>query len=768
MPPKPKTQPASKTTKAKQPSKLKPKSPAKKKEISPDEKLKRLFRSLSAQVDGGHFKNALKTCDKILRIDAKDADALETKFFLLLQTEQYNAALDLLALLADPAAREFDKAYVLYRLRKENEAAELLPRLKALEKTDEMFTRGVMHLEAQLAYRQRAYQEAFDLYTQLLDSSSPDSEEHADLVTNLNAAQAHLDFLTTGYLHALDALPSSVTNNLETAAPPAPPGSTNLFNLHTPSSQPPAQTKEKKVRMSRVPKGVIPGVTPPPDPERWIKKSERSTFGQGMGRRRKAGGGATQGSVAEPASGQPAKATGGGKSTIGVIILALYGDRTSYFQDPVTYKQGYTRLTPLGQAQEVQLGSYLRSEYLNPNSPNSIYGIAPDVVNDRQVLVRADNGGEGGAIVDSAVALLQGLFPPTPRSRVSLANGTTIIGPMNGYQYVPIESVEPVQSVELEGWSSCPNFERRVKRFYDSPDFKKKSADAAPFLNAIKPYLYGIPNTLENMIYDYVYTQYIHNETYAFRLPPTFLQQAQYWIDYHEHGIFTDRDPRGIGNIAGRTILPSIISGLQRIDNPNDPLSLVIQEVSYKPFMSLFNITEVTSRYPHLDGLPTFASALAFEVRDNEEGESMIRAKFKNGTSEFEPIHMFGHKDDIPLNELLYRLQLTSINSVRHWCRVCGQSTERGCNICNTDETPIPDDELFTSNSDNDSQRVFGFVTSPAARLISVIGFTLAALLGLFKLYTSRNKKVKLGDEYDPLPTPAQVFGHYQQYDEEI
>ncbi|KAL5483061.1 hypothetical protein ACEPAI_8290 [Sanghuangporus weigelae] len=764
MPPGPKTQPTPKTTQAKQPSKPKPKPPAKQKEISPDEKLKRLFRSLSAQVDGGHFKNALKTCDKILRIDAEDADALQTKFFLLLQTEQYNAALDLVASLADPAAREFDKAFVLYRLHKEKEAAELLPRLKALD----LFARGVTHLEAQLAYRQCAYQEAFDLYTQLLDSSPPDSEEHADLVTNLNAAQAHLDFLTTGYLHSLDALPSSVTNNLETAAPPAPPGSTNLSNVHVAPSQPPAQTKEKKVRMSRVPKGVIPGVTPPPDPERWIKKSERSTFGQGMGRRRKAGGGATQGSVAEPASGQPAKATGGGKSTIGVIILALYGDRSSYFQDPVTYEQGYTRLTPLGQTQEVQLGSYLRSEYLNPNSPNSIYGIAPDVVNDRQVLVRADNGGEGGAIVDSAVALLQGLFPPTPRSRVSLANGTTIVGPMHGYQYVPIESVEPVQSVELEGWSSCPNFERHVKRFYDSPDFKKKSADAAPFLNAIKPYLYGIPNTLENMIYDYVYTQYIHNETYAFRLPPTFLQQAQYWIDYHEHGIFTDRDPRGIGNIAGRTILPSIISGLQRIDNPNDPLSLVIEEVSYKPFMSLFNITEVTSRYPHLDGLPTFASALAFEVRDNEEGESMIRAKFKNGTSEFEPIHMFGHKDDIPLNELLYRLQLTSINSVRHWCRVCGQSNERGCNICNTDETPIPDDELFTFNSDNDSQRVFGFVTSPAARLISVIGFTLAALLGLFKLYTTRNRKVKLGQEYDPLPTSAQVFGHYQQYDEEI
>lgn len=87
--------------------------------------------------------------------------------------------------------------------------------------------------------------------------------------------------------------------------------------------------------------------------------------------------------------------------------------------------------------QEVQLGSYLRSEYLNPRSPNSIRGIVPDIVDNRQLLVRADNGGEGGAIVDSAVALLQGLYPPTPNSRVQLANGSNVIGPMGGYQYIP-------------------------------------------------------------------------------------------------------------------------------------------------------------------------------------------------------------------------------------------------------------------------------------------------------------------------------------------
>ncbi|EJD08254.1 phosphoglycerate mutase-like protein [Fomitiporia mediterranea MF3/22] len=434
----------------------------------------------------------------------------------------------------------------------------------------------------------------------------------------------------------------------------------------------------------------------------------------------------------------------------------MYGDRTPYYQHPMTYQQGYTKLTPLGQMQELQLGSYLRSEYLNPTSANVIAGLQADVVDDRQLLVRADNGGEGGAIVDSSVALLQGLFPPTPRSRTGLANGTTVVGPMGGYQYIPIESVEPIQSIQLEGWTSCPNFEKHVKDFYNSPGFKKKAEEAAPFLNAVKPYIFGIDNTLENMIYDYLHTNYIHNETYAFRLPPTFLQQAQYWVDYHEHGVFTDVANRGIGNVAGRTVLPSIISALERINNADDPLRLVIQEVSYKPLISLFNITNVTARYPELDGLPTYASALALELRDNEEGETFIRAKFKNGTSDFEEIHLFSHRDDIALNELLYRLDLTSIGSTAHWCRVCGQRSARGCNICNREEYDPSIATLVSTSNESCIQRIAGALSSPSAQLISAVLFACLAFLGLYKLYAARSGTMRLRGGYDPLPTSAQ------------
>ena len=74
--------------------------------------------------------------------------------------------------------------------------------------------------------------------------------------------------------------------------------------------------KVKKTRMKRVPKGVVPGVTPAPDPERWLKKSERSSFGSG-GKKRRGVGGATQGVVLENTSGQShsGKSTGGGGSS---------------------------------------------------------------------------------------------------------------------------------------------------------------------------------------------------------------------------------------------------------------------------------------------------------------------------------------------------------------------------------------------------------------------------------------------------------------------
>ncbi|KAF4620259.1 hypothetical protein D9613_001069 [Agrocybe pediades] len=283
--------------------------------LSTQERLKRLFTSLCAQIDGGHFSNAVKTCDKILRLDPKDPDARQTKLFLLLQTEQYNAALTLIDSDEEPNHHAYERAYSLYRLQRESDARDVLEEIKKEKGEDD---RGIILTALLQSYREGSYETAFELYNQLLDTAEPDSEEHSDILTNLQAAQKHLDFINAGYLHALDALPTSVTSTLETAPPPVQQSTTAAIASASASATSPAEetkTKPKKIRMSRVPAGVIPGVTPPPDPERWLKKSERSTFGQGR-RRKGAGGGATQGSATvESAPPQGASNKGGaGKS----------------------------------------------------------------------------------------------------------------------------------------------------------------------------------------------------------------------------------------------------------------------------------------------------------------------------------------------------------------------------------------------------------------------------------------------------------------------
>ncbi len=52
-----------------------------------------------------------------------------------------------------------------------------------------------------------------------------------------------------------------------------------------------------------------------------------------------------------------------------------------------------------------------------------------------------------------------------------------------------------------------------------------------------------------------MYHQLTHNRTYAHRLPPTLIEQARYWANFHEQGVFTDTTIGGIGNSALQTLI---------------------------------------------------------------------------------------------------------------------------------------------------------------------------------------------------------------------
>ena len=104
---------------------------------------------------------------------------------------------------------------------------------------------------------------------------------------------------------------------MESNPPPALPtaGSSNITTTAPTEGDAASKPSVRSVRKKRVPKGVIPGVTPAPDPERWLKKSERTNaFTQSGKKRKTGGGGATQG-IVESTGPPPAQSgkTGGAK-----------------------------------------------------------------------------------------------------------------------------------------------------------------------------------------------------------------------------------------------------------------------------------------------------------------------------------------------------------------------------------------------------------------------------------------------------------------------
>ncbi|KAG2361210.1 histidine phosphatase superfamily [Suillus spraguei] len=316
---------------------------------------------------------------------------------------------------------------------------------------------------------------------------------------------------------------------------------------------------------------------------------------------------------------------------LGVLVIAHNGDRTEYYQDPITYESSYTESTALGAAQSHQLGSFLRSTYMSASSPSFIANMKTDLVDAHEVHVHAKAAR---------------LFPPNPANRIVLANETTVVAPLGGYQYVAIETIDPGNDKSLEPWIDCPAFEQHIADVYSSSGFREVEKAAGPFFGAVRDYGFGHPTTLVNA------------------------WNARGFAIFHENAIFSDTDVGGIGNLAGRTILHTVLGSLQRIAFNGDPLQFLLIKTSYQPFISLFHMLEMTKENPELAAFPNYASALAFELCRGPppEDRDFIRIKFKNGTNgPFETYHAFGHKYDIAATEFIYRIENYAIISQKQW-----------------------------------------------------------------------------------------------------
>ncbi|KAH9966469.1 hypothetical protein BC827DRAFT_1176130, partial [Russula dissimulans] len=93
--------------------------------------------------------------------------------------------------------------------------------------------------------------------------------------------------------------------------------------------------------------------------------------------------------------------------------------------------------------------------------------------------------------------------------------------------------------------------------------------------------------------------QLIHNKTYAHRLPPTLIEQARYWANFHEQGVFSDSSISGIGDSA------FLILSLSLVHEPHccSGWALASGRLNEgQPFISLFIQTEMIKSDPTSTG----------------------------------------------------------------------------------------------------------------------------------------------------------------------
>ncbi|KAI9638379.1 uncharacterized protein MKK02DRAFT_36142 [Dioszegia hungarica] len=290
---------------------------------SAEERLPKLYHGLTDQVDGGHFQNAIKSCRKILALDPSSVPAFQTLLFLHLHTDEYASAL---ALLDNPptgsvSTLEFERAYCLYRLHREKEALEVLRTIGTQGRKED-------HLEAQISYRMGDYKRAQELYDDLLAGCDSSSSEHPDIITNINATAAHVDFVSHGFHSHLSAPPPSQASapashipsesELETFVPSLPAGwaSGGAPSVAAKAPVKEAKPEQKKKPRHKLPKGAVVGKPFNEDPDRWLPMKQRASFIAAQSKKKggnmSMGVGMTQGSSSHAASGGGGSGGGGG------------------------------------------------------------------------------------------------------------------------------------------------------------------------------------------------------------------------------------------------------------------------------------------------------------------------------------------------------------------------------------------------------------------------------------------------------------------------
>ncbi|RMZ81561.1 hypothetical protein DV737_g2469, partial [Chaetothyriales sp. CBS 132003] len=409
-------------------------------------------------------------------------------------------------------------------------------------------------------------------------------------------------------------------------------------------------------------------------------------------------------------------------------------------------------LTDLGYKEVFTSGTYYRNRYVAQNATSRINGINSDLVKTSQITASAPTD---TVIQNSCAGWLQGLYPPVGSTLGSdtLRNGTVIYSPLNGFQLIPLETVQAGANSEdaawLQGATGCLNAEISSNDYFTSEDYLTTFNRTYDLYQSTLPMINGSFSsstaTYKNAytIWDLLNVASIHNSSSNFHnadlLTTKLFHELKVLANQHEWNLaYNESEP--IRSVSGSILAAEVVDALNGTITGKGKNKLNVQCGAYATMLSYFGLANLSTASANFFGVPDYASTLVWELVTNatvstdsypSTDEISVRFLFANGTaSTTNPVvefPLFGQSvSPLPWSDFVTETLKFSINDQASWCSACGNST----GVCSPEALGVSDNSSSSSSTTTSTSNNGGGISKAVAGVIGAM-VTLGVILGL-------------------------------------
>ena len=334
---------------------------------------------------------------------------------------------------------------------------------------------------------------------------------------------------------------------------------------------------------------------------------------------------------------------------------------------------------------------------------------------------------DDSATVVAAQAFMQGLYPPynlttngsstTLDPNSAMSDGEYLSNPL-GTQFPVILNFSPYDPtlVYLQGETNCLNYDNTVQDYYSTSQFKSQVTThqalyqmvGQNFLTDLLPkddWSYGQAYS----IYDYVSFESNHNKTALNLLSSNGWTNVLSTLfdlaseqEFAQHGnLSASGEFKGdrILSVSGQTLAAEMLNllGLNIASNGTaNKFNLIVGD--YPPMMALFALLDLPSVSPGFQTIPSFGSALVFELFSWQNGtgsttdegtkypsedELFVRFYYRNTTGDGSTdntngLQSFGvfndgvSNADMKFTDFEQQMKTILLSDLGEWCALCG------------------------------------------------------------------------------------------------